>query len=290
MQNENLVFPYAEYFVAPRDRFICCAIPKNGCSLLKSWFLSVVEPEATNVADVHWHCREHHTLYTRGDEWWQTLQDFYCFTFLRDPYKRIASAFTNKFIEGVMYGVFEAAGEVMEDVARMKNLPVVIDTNRHINLISREEDVPASSIVEYSRGITFREFVHYLAEASDDHLDIHWRPQATFLAGHRFDFIGRLNALSVALPQLALHLGVRGPELPEHQTIADQPYQNEMFTDVHSGELAQANLMPGADALYNDELRELVRHRFAADFDLYENVATSSLPQHPTQIPAPVFP
>ena len=91
---ENQVLPYSEYLVSFEHRFVCCAIPKNGCTPLKRWFLSVVEPGVADVEDIHAHCRVHHALCEHPRETIErVMQDFFTFAIVRDPLKRIASAF-----------------------------------------------------------------------------------------------------------------------------------------------------------------------------------------------------
>lgn len=273
-ERENTVFPLADYIVSLRHKFVCCAIPKNGCTFLKNWFLSVEEPEVVGSVDPHVRCRDNHGLHLHPpDSVEAILRDFYLFTFVRDPLKRIASAFAEKFVGPQPYEIFEPAREVIEENERLHGAIAPRDTTHTIRFPDREYDVSACSAVAYSRGLTFREFVRYLCASPDEHLDAHWRPQSAFLSGRKFSFVGRIDDMSGALPWLAAMLGVPAPDSREHLPFTDTPGKGMFHGDMLSGELHRRGYAyyPTAATLYDDEIRQAVLTRYAEDARLYRD-------------------
>src|SRR5690606_9815873 len=61
---DNAVFPFGDYLYDPARRLVCVAIPKNACTDLKHWFMSLVEPAklAEPGFRLHAHVRATHTL------------------------------------------------------------------------------------------------------------------------------------------------------------------------------------------------------------------------------------
>lgn len=271
VQQENRSFPLSYYLVLPVQRAFVCALPKSGCTTIKRWLLAGIDPQSADVPDPHTYCRRAHSLATRDAATARRcLSEFFGVVFLREPIDRIVSAFTEKFVCGATLGCFHPAREAMEAMARMAGVDVRLDTTALIGHPESPNRVPASSAVNYSRGVTFREFVRYLCECDDSQLDSHWRPQSAFIAGQRFGFVGRVEHLTSALPGLSAHLGLPAPVNSRHNSVRYSPWDGRCLADEPSGDIRRRGITPTADALLDDELRRMLTRRLAADIDAYQ--------------------
>jgi hypothetical protein len=242
---ENRLFPFEHYLIDPRGRFVCVAIPKNGCTDLKHWFLSVAEPGLDRgVVRVHAHCRGQHALCRlAGPEIEAALARCFTFGFVRDPLSRVVSAYVEKFVLPDPGALFEPAREVVERIGGG------------------------------GAGITFRAFVRYLRNAREDELESHWRPQASFVRGRRIDLLARVESLSSVLARLSRALGAEPlPSLRKNAT-GYQAASGQNMADERSDVLHAAGRLPPGEDLYDEELRGAVRERFAEDAELYARAA-----------------
>lgn len=277
---ENRLFPGCEYVASIPHKLLICTIPKNGCSTIKGWFLKAVNAPTDTGYDVHAQCRGFYSLNCHPPEVAEkAFNEFYSLVFMRDPFSRIASAFVDKFIGPGQHELFEPVREAIEEVHRLSGAKVEIDTTAAVQFTSQTLDVPASSTVAYRRGISFREFVDYLAASPDDHLDNHFRSQAAFIAGRRISHIGRIEDLSRTLPIIARRLGLSAPDPGEHHRNADSPGDGAFYGDTLSRELHRRGIRPTAESLYDGEIRAVVRRRFHRDFELFQSA--SPPPQEP---------
>lgn len=245
--SENAVFPFGDYLVAPSRRLVFAAIPKSGCSDLKHWFISLVEPEKLQDPSfrLHAHCRATHTLAQHPPERREVLlRESFTLAFVREPLSRVVSAYVEKFVRPSLRELFEPAREVIAQIAQGQ-----------------------------SDGITFREFVRFLDEASDDHLDSHWRPQAAFLKCVRIDLLGRMEALPAMLETLGSELGMPARPATRRNATGYTAARGELFADVPSSHLHEKGILPPASDLYDEALREMVASRFQTDVMLYEAAA-----------------
>lgn len=276
-REENRTLPYSEYLVSFEHKFVCCAIPKNGCTALKRWFLSVVDPDAPGTVDVHGHCRDFHVLCNQPRETIETvMREFFTFSVVRDPLKRIASAFAEKFVGPALHEVFEPAREVVEENERLHGATAPHDIIADIQFPGRTVTVPACSAIAYGRGVTFREFVKYLCESPDENLDAHWRPQSALLSGGWFKSIGRLDDLATYLPSIAERLGVAVPVMSDHTPAADMPAGGMFHGDMLSREMHRRGIYPSAATLYDEELRTAILDRYREDAELFNRVAIAT--------------
>ncbi|MBX3402149.1 MAG: sulfotransferase family 2 domain-containing protein [Phycisphaeraceae bacterium] len=271
VEQENRAFPRSYYLVLPAQRAFICAMPKSGCTTIKRWLLAAIDPGAADVADAHTYCRRTHSLANLAEPAARECLDTYLgAVFLREPIDRIVSAFTEKFVCGATLGCFHPAREAMEAMARIAGVDVRLDTTAKIGHPDRPSIVPASTAVDYARGVTFREFVRFLSDCDDSQLDSHWRPQNAFIAGQTFAFAGRVEHLSTALPGLAAHLNLPAPATLRHNAVRYSPWDGACLADVPSGEIRRRGITPTAEALLDDETRQLLTRRLAADIDAYQ--------------------
>lgn len=243
---ENNDFPFGDYLADPSRRLVCAAIPKSGCSELKHWFISLVEPERLLDPSfrLHAYCRATHTLaWFAPQERERLLRESFTMAFVREPVSRVVSAYVEKFVRAATGELFEPAREVI-----------------------------AALGVEPTRGITFREFVSYLAGSPDEHLDSHWRPQAAFLRGGgvRIDLLGRMESIPSMLGALGQALGMPLRADGRRNATGYTPARGVNVADVPSALLHESGVLPPVSDLIDEELRERIEQRFRDDAMLYE--------------------
>jgi hypothetical protein len=244
---DNAVFPYGDYLYDPARRLVCIAIPKNACTDLKHWFMSLVDPAKLGEPGfrLHAHVRATHTLagMARGDAE-RVVRESFTLAFVRDPVSRVVSAYVEKIVRPGPDALFEPAREVL-----------------------------AALGVGASRGISFREFVGFLERASDEELESHWRPQATFVRGVRIDLLARMEASAAVLEALGKELGMAPREARRPNATGYTPVTGQMMADVASGELHARGVLPPMGDLVDDELRGRLLARFSEDAELYRTAA-----------------
>jgi hypothetical protein len=249
---ENTAFPFADYLADPSRRLVFAAIPKSGCSDLKHWFISLVEPErlADPAFRLHAYCSQTHTLarFTQ-EERERLLRESFTMAFVREPVSRVVSAYVEKFVRPAPAGLFEPAREVVSVLG-----------------------------ADPARGVTFREFVRFLEKAPDEHLDSHWRPQAAFLRGVRIDLLGRMEALPSMLESLGKELGMPPRVAGRRNATGYTPPSGENVADTPSAQLHESGALPPAADLIDGALRETIERRYREDAMLYEG-ATDAPPE-----------
>ncbi|MBX3385453.1 MAG: sulfotransferase family 2 domain-containing protein [Phycisphaeraceae bacterium] len=273
----NTHFPLADCIADPQGRFVLCAIPKNGCTAIKRWFLSIVEPDKPTDLEAHRRCRDRYALVLRSPgEQSRLLAESPCIAFLRDPVRRLASAFADKFVRLAPSGCFEGARELMEEVARRRGIDVRFDTTHPVELAGRVVRVPGSSAVDYARGLTFCEFVTVVCSLPNEALDPHWRPQKAFLQPHDGSrlTLAPVQSLAATLNRLAERFGLPAERVNDQAMTADTPSLESPWigalADAPSGTLAaREGGLPGAAALYDRALLQAVQDRYAADWALW---------------------
>ncbi len=161
------------------------------------------------------------------------------FAVVRDPLSRIASGFADRVVR----------------IRRARRNAPMFDA---IRAPGHDPDI----------GITFREFVHYLATTRDQDLDPHWQPVAHVLAGSEFDRLVDLAGLPGLLQELDAAHALRANPPSYRPPRTGAPWEGPALTDTDSGELRRRGIITPAGALYTPELEALVLDRYAADVEL----------------------
>ena len=188
--------------------------------------------------------------------------DVFRWTVLRDPYRRLLSAYLNKIVGG---GRGTAAK------------PLKVKTLRGAQALHGRP-------FNLKQSISFEEFVRYLATLDDSDMNVHWMPQARIIGGDlsRFAHVGRLENLKTTLDLLERRFGYH-PEL--------DPVPHLGGAEQHSTKYSEQIVIPGpwrrpphvlrnseqgvppVAQFYPPELRMIVQERYADDFTLYAAVA-----------------
>lgn len=243
----RLLFPYGHYLVSDRHRFVYCFVPKNASTALKGAFLAAQGVETGELTGLQLH--EHadgppYVLRLRPrDEALRILDTHFKYAFVRDPWWRLVSAYVSKLVRG--------------REPRPQYEPTVTAIHR-----------AAGRPVDLARGVTFREFVRHVHAAPDAALDPHWRPQACFLAGHRFDFVGRVEHLAEDLAELERRLGVALP-LRQLNHTRYRASAGPCRADASREELRASRDLPLPESFYDEELVALVGERYRADVEAW---------------------
>lgn len=164
------------FHVADKYGFVFCTIPKNAHRTIKRYLLDLASVDHRHIPDIDLHklCEEKTSLvrypvYMRP----AILTKLPVYVIVRDPYERIASAFSDRVVRPEM---------------REQNLPMYEWVN--------------GKGCGFQRGISFAEFVRYLNVHPDSVLDHHWRSQASFFRGVNAEILGDISSVNAALSKL----------------------------------------------------------------------------------------
>ena len=105
-------------------------------------------------------------------------QNFLKFTFIRNPYDRILSAYLDKIVGGELRGNFLKTKSDSEN----KNKVGKLKTN-------------ILNVLGFSEKVSFEQFVEVITQIEDKRKNIHWKPMSFILdyPHTKFDFIGKIE-------------------------------------------------------------------------------------------------
>lgn len=233
-------WPESEYLVNDRYRFVLCPIPKVASSSLKQWFLTTIG-YAPDMPD--WPLRPHAFL----TAWKQTqhrgeLPDYPLVVFVRNPLRRLVSAFLQKFVE-------------RWDIEHAPSRPVVEAVCRR-----------AGRAVDFASGISFREFVAFLSEREPTALDVHWRPQHLFFRERPHLMLGRVESLDRDLGQICERLGIHRAARFETLRLSYHDAVTPCVADLSAGAFRGLGAYPPWASFFDSDIRATVARIYAEDF------------------------
>ncbi len=255
-----LGWPLAQVFVSVPARMLYCPIGKNACTLLKSEMV-----RSAGLPHADWMARDIHTLTDRVRTGAQLSDypqeeaeamirdpDVLKVAVLRDPERRLLSAYMEKFVIGrtVPANIFHtrAVVEAVQAQARGQAGPEAPD---------------------YDRGITFRQFIDHVTSVPGRLLDPHWRPQALYLDGIAYDRLYRLDQVNDLLALVEERSGVRLERQARNVTGSGSGGRDGKAMD-----LWPCDLMIGAKlshgSFFDAGMRSKVESAFACDYALLE--------------------
>jgi len=264
----NTLWPFRNFLVSSRHRFVYCWIPKVGCTTVKTWFLAGEGGalERGVPGGIHAQVAERYALsLMKPGEARRVLRHYSRFVVVRNPWKRIASAYIDKFVrEPVNFQNIP----VMDEVHRRRGKVVKHSATFAWESLGITTDLPIDPSIPYEQGISFRDFVEYLVDTPDEHLDGHWRPQCNFLGGRRFDRVVKLEELAEGISRLEDELGIPHAVLPHlHRAKLDKPDVSARGTlaEVPAGELRGRRGEFSHLELMTPALAGLIGQRYACD-------------------------
>lgn len=264
--------PLYFYHLGTHPGIILVSIQKNGCTAQKEWLLRA---EGVPLrGDSHTLAFERLSLLTRpADVRARALAELPLIVFLRDPVLRIASAFRDKLLSPLNF----PSATAIEGAATRRGTPIVRDRTVPFPSMGAGARFAGCARVDYERGLSFREFVEYVAATPDLGLDPHFRPQAWFVrpaieraraANAPRTIVAPMDRLGEILAEVGRPLGLAPPAAQRPRSDELTPSAEDLSA-VPSGELRASGRKPRTSELYTGELIGLVLRRFPADADLW---------------------
>ena len=242
-----------QFLINHKYKVIYSPIAKNGATLLKNMMVDIagLRKDRQNTGlHMHDYIIEHKETFQLKDFSYLKNPEYFKFIVLRNPFKRIVSAYLDKFVK--RYKPIDSNA-----------LPVIKNVYEHYSI---KED--------YSKSITFSQFVEYLHRIEDHEINAHWRPQYINYAHGlvKFDFVGQFENLNSVLNLLEekLDINIKTDDAPEHKTKYSDYDVDRRFNDYYPEDLRQLESLPSDKNLYTPKLISMVRERYANDIAIYE--------------------
>jgi hypothetical protein len=184
-----------------------------------------------------------------ADESARLLKDpsLFRFAFVRNPWDRLVSAFTNKFIPNKT-----PAQQFLKALQWRRRWRGVLSFVT-AGLIPGESDPGWDSSRPLFEQFTFRQFVNELEQLAPDSFDLHWRPQYLFLGDQQLNFLGRFERLDADFVQICRQLKIE-QTLPHRNHTPRQTVENVCLADWPVARLATLSRYPDYTHFYTDDL------------------------------------
>lgn len=263
-----------------RHRYVYYFNAKSACSTYRRLFMSLHSHEKSYGEDAPHHLA---TRYWNPDPN-MPYADFFALTIVRNPFDRLVSAYLDKCFQ---WKYPEKERYSNQSVSKSIHPPIF----KHLG-----------TRPDYTRGFSFREFIHYLETAVPMGTeDIHFRPQA--LPDIRIDAFYRLEdpiqelestyrAIFAGKPKMLQRFdrifqrhhraanSVRNPSFRAQDSGSyEGPCWDLTFADFE--DLKSRNLRPRYADFYDDELAGKVARIYALEFQKYGYPSTP--PQQPVE-------
>lgn len=237
-QNEAHGFAARYALVHHASGAVFSFIPKNGCTTLR-YSLALANGCVRGPDDFLW-------IHANNQTFAASLAELqrapFTFAVLRDPYRRLASVFLDKFV---------SKDPVAWDFRRRQGDGFDLDD------------------------LTFREFVTRISDRAERKADEHWRPQVDFLVYEDYDALFRLEDFAAAAQSITERTGMaiedaralsnHGSE--RYDLLSDKGYGDTPVWDIRA--MQRKGQCPDHLALYDFKLFEMVRRLYADDVTLY---------------------
>tara|TARA_R110002096_G_scaffold170066_1_gene342044 strand:- start:1527 stop:5576 length:4050 start_codon:yes stop_codon:yes gene_type:complete len=243
------------YLREPRSRTIYAPIPKNACTYFKTALvLNGPNKDAflagRDKTDAHKFIRKNNSNHRLDNLQLMKSERFFKFAILRNPFKRLASAYADIAVRPL----------------RWREIP---DAPLHplVHAYQRSQ----GERLDLTRSISFAAFIDAVVNTRDPALDHHFRSQASFLPDpDAFDLIADCDNLDPLFDALAARRWCFD-EVGERNETQYADLDAATCADMPAGALHQGGGAPRWTALFDADLFSKVRARFGEDFDLYES-------------------
>lgn len=245
------------YLVNHKYKLIYCPIPKNACTLFRTMMIQQSD-DFDRYEELQLSIHEYMSVENMGlrltDFSYLHHPEYFKFVILRNPFERLVSAYLDKIAKHKQPESF--AQKLIENVYKSMEMTPDIE-----------------------QSITFSQLVRYLAKTEDKKINEHWRSQHTFLGLglFKFDYIGQFEKLDSVLKYLERKFGFqitrdvsKHHNQPEYITSYGNYDSQEKFPKKYPEELRKLAGVPTSNQFFTPELEQLVRERYAADIQLYE--------------------
>ncbi|WP_299031766.1 sulfotransferase family 2 domain-containing protein [uncultured Sulfitobacter sp.] len=254
-----LTWPEAQYFVAPAQKVIYCPIGKNACSFFKQAMVKLGghPHSATILRSVHMltdHVKTGMQLsdYAPDDaESFMADPEMFRFAILRDPARRLLSAYIEKFVN-----------------TRTENTNVTHHTGPVVRAVQTAEGLETP---DFARGISFQAFVDHITAMPAEQLDPHWRPQHLYLGAYEWPNLYTFDSLPRAVADLEARTGITLDATAVNRTGSGAGTPHQGAQDLLPPELDR--LLPLSEASFlTPEIRERLTAYYATDYELIHSV------------------
>lgn len=258
-------WPMRDFLHCARHNFVYCPIPKVACSSLKQWFRALEGLSEVDVQpDIHGALRDRFSLgrYSRRRAEELLRSDALKVVFVRDPWDRLASAFSNKFVGGRKPAIraLLRRRRLARQGERQGLFTDMLD-RLGAALPSRSGDLERE--LEQT---SFRDFVAYLGADDPREFDKHWRPQHMFFDPWQFDYVGRFETLTEDFAALCRKLSVEA-RLPHRNktTYAKVDARPQCYADYTVADLRRLPALPASHQFYDSGLVAAVSAIYVED-------------------------
>lgn len=247
-RNEPYQFARAHAFAFYRQRVLYSFIPKNACSTLR-FSLAVANGALTPASDVNW-IHANNPTFVADPEFVATCA--YAFVVLRCPFRRLASCYLDKIVDGERH------------LLNLFPAPVYY----------LHRAFGRQALARKVQSLSFADFVRRIAAQEPRDMDSHWRPQSDFLLLRHYDDYFALEEFG----RVQAALAAQGIDIIDtrgrlgHDTSGLDKISGR-FTAVPGHQiraLKDQGQVPAPDSLYDDETIALVRRLYADDITLYQ--------------------
>jgi hypothetical protein len=208
-------------------------IPKNACSTMR-FSIAVQNGFLDENSDKNW-IHENNNTFSTSQEF--AMRCKYAFVILRCPFRRIASAYLNKVVDGVTEFIPEGSTDPL-DVSFRVFLSIVMSQN-----------------------------------AYKPTMDSHWRPQVDFLLFENYDdyfCLEDFNYFQNVLLDKGLRLFDTRADL-KHDTSSYEKLNGE-YSNIPLSEIKKmkdGGVLPTYESLFTDECKDIVKSIYSNDIQLY---------------------
>lgn len=223
--------PKNMFLASKKHRFIYIAIPEASDTDIKSWMMNL--EEKTPGSD----CQKHFQI-SKIRLSKKQLNDFFKFTFVRNPHERLASAYINNFVNYKQPRP-DSVIEIIKGIRGPKNI---------------------------DKGITFEEFIKHIAVSNVNAADISWRPQHLLIEEIKPNFIGKVEKIVEDFQVVQKKIGsVTRLPMEKQNTPQGNKYYGNTLPYMIKGFGAE----PSTNEYYNKELYDRVTRIYQKDFDRF---------------------
>ncbi len=252
----GLPWPLTQVFVSRHAQILYCPIGKVACTFLKRQMVRISDVAHPDIllTDVHGLTDHVRTGLQLGDypehQARALMQDpeYFKFAVVRAPQERLLSAYIEKFV---------LARTRLNN--RFHTDPVVGAVQGGKGLAALDPDL----------GITFRDFISWITAQPSHQLDPHWRPQADYLQGIRYDHIFRFDQMDLVTDMMENRSGRTLPRQPTNVTGSGIGILREAAADLLP---AAITALPRLDkaSFFDPDIVAMITGYFHADSVLYE--------------------
>ena len=216
-------------FAIPSDRycFIYYFIPKVACTTVKT---CIAQLENIDIEDQSVHAHIQIKRLTIKESNAPQYQDYYRFSFVRNPWDRLFSCYKNKIYDPPRFfpksnSYYNKRGEFKDFIKRYGNIGF--------------------------RNMQFGDFVDFVVKTPDHLCDPHFLPQHYFFEIEKLDFLGRFENFEADL-----------------LTVLEKVAPDFNATDIIAEKKQSSSPGYYKDA-YNDKTRALVAEKYKRDIELF---------------------